>query len=412
MHLTLEHARRFLLIHHHLYPPRSLSGKQAVLDYIRKVGCIQFDPINVVGQNPDLVLQSRVADFTPAMLRELLYQDRQLLDGWDKNMSIYSLADWPYFARGRENARKGFGKSPAAVEAVMPQIRAALEERGPLSSIDIQLGQTVDWSWAPTSLSRAAMETMYFTGELVIHHKVNTRRIYDFAHRHLPADLLAAPDPNPTTEEYHDWYVLRRMGSIGMLWDRAGEAFLGVREIKTPQRQAALARLLAAGKILEVSVEGITVPMYLRAEDLPTLERALEPAEVEPRAAILAPLDNLMWERKQLKAIFGFDYVWEVYKPLDQCKYGYYVLPILYGDRFIARFEPGQDKKRKALLVKNWWWEPDVEITPAVQSALRECFACFAAYLGAERLEVQAEASDREGLGFLQEVDARETQHS
>jgi hypothetical protein len=84
-----DHARRFLLTHLRLQPPRKLRGKQGVLDYIRHVNCIQYDPINVVGQNPQLVLQSRVRDYKPAMLDALLYKDRKLLDGFDKQMSIY-----------------------------------------------------------------------------------------------------------------------------------------------------------------------------------------------------------------------------------------------------------------------------------------------------------------------------------
>jgi uncharacterized protein YcaQ len=99
--LSKPDARRFLLAHQHLWPPRRLEDKAGIMDYIRHVGCIQFDPINAVGRNPDLVLQSRVANYHPALLEDLLYTDRQLIDGWDKVASIYSTADWPYFARQR-----------------------------------------------------------------------------------------------------------------------------------------------------------------------------------------------------------------------------------------------------------------------------------------------------------------------
>src|SRR5215471_14049180 len=96
--VTRQHARRFLLAHHRLLPPRSLRGKQGVLEYVRGVHCIQNDPINVVGQNPHLVLQSRVFGYKPAVLDALLYQDRRLLDGFDKQMSIYPVEDWPDFS--------------------------------------------------------------------------------------------------------------------------------------------------------------------------------------------------------------------------------------------------------------------------------------------------------------------------
>ena len=106
--LSNQQARRFLLAHHRLWPPYELEGKAGALAYVRRVGCIQFDPLNIVGRNPDLVLQSRVSNYRPALLEELLYQDRRLLDGWDKNMSIYAVEDWPCFRRRRE----GVGCNP------------------------------------------------------------------------------------------------------------------------------------------------------------------------------------------------------------------------------------------------------------------------------------------------------------
>jgi len=363
--LTLPQARRFLLTHQGLWPPHALTGKSGVLDYIRRVGCIQFDPLNIVGHNPELVLQARVADFS-SQLQELLYQDRALLDGWDKMRAIYPVEDWPYFGRLRDAARQQFGDDAHPIASVLPQVRAALQARGPLSSIDLGFDRTIDWPWGPARLARAALESMYNWGELIVHHKVHTRKVYDFARHHLPETLLSAPDPNPTEEAFHDWYVLRRLGGIGLMWDRSGDAWLGMRGIKSPARQAALGRLIQAGQVLEMHVKGIARPLYMRRADMPTFQPVLEASDGPSRAAILAPLDNLIWDRRFVEALFGFSYVWEVYKPADERRYGYYVLPILYGDRFVARFEPGRDKKSGALVIKQWWWEPDVTPTSIV----------------------------------------------
>lgn len=117
------HARRFLLEHLRLRPPRKLRGTQGVLDYIRHVNCIQYDPINVAGQNSQLVLQSRVRDYKLAMLDALLYKDRKLLDGFDKQMSIYPAEDWPCFAYYRERTVKGYMESEqTAVAAKLVQL--------------------------------------------------------------------------------------------------------------------------------------------------------------------------------------------------------------------------------------------------------------------------------------------------
>jgi uncharacterized protein YcaQ len=396
LHLSAQQARRFLLAHQCLWPPHSLVGKPGVLAYIRRVRCIQFDPLDIVGRNPDLVLQARVGDYCPAMLRELLYQERQLLDGWDKNMSIYPVEDWPYFRRRREAARQHAGKSHAQVEAIAPQVRRELEERGPLSSLELDFGQTVDWFWAPTRLARAALESMYFWGELVIHHRVHTRKVYDLAHRHIPAELLAAPEPNETPEAFHDWYMLRRLGSIGLLWNRSGSAWLGMSDIKSGQRAAALHRLMAQGLVREARIEGSETPFYLRSADAPLLDTVAE--DTPPHAAILAPLDNLLWDRELARALFGFDYVWEVYKPVAERRYGYYVLPVLYGDRFVARFAPERDKRNGTLTIKGWWWEPGVSVGREMQAALRDCFRRFLDYLGAEELRLTDDAAGLEWL--------------
>lgn len=401
INLTTTQARRFLLAHQGLWPPYELQGKSGVLSYIRRVGCIQFDPLNMVGRNPELVLQARVDGFNPEILHTLLYQDRALLDGWDKMMSIFALEDWPYFQRRREYIRSWPRHSQPQVLEVLPQVRRAIEENGPLSSIDLDFNQTVSWSWAPTRLARAALESMYNWGELIIHHKINTRRVYDFASRHIPKRLLDAPDPFESEEAYHDWYVQRRIGSVGLLPGRASDGWLGMWQIKSQQRNAAMTRLLAKGKLIEVEVSGLTYPLNLRSADLPTLEGVLDGLTPDPQAAFIAPLDNLIWDRKLIQELFSFEYRWEVYKPVAERRWGYYVLPVLYGEQFVARFEPVRNNKNGTLVVKNWWWEPGVERSKPMETAIRNAIQRFTAFLGVEQVQVDPQILKREGLASI-----------
>lgn len=379
-------------MHQNLWPPRSLSGTAGVLKHVRRVRCVQFDPLDIVGHNQELVLQARVRDFRPSMLEHLLYGRRAFLDGWDKQMSIYPVEDRPYFSRHRALGRRGRGDPPEVARAIR-EARKAIRERGPLSSIDFDHDEKVDWPWGPTRLARAALESMYFRGELVIHKRVHTRRVYDFASNHIPAGILNAPDPNAAEDDYRDWHVLRRLRGIGLLWARSSEAWLEIRGVKSKERAESLGRLRVRGLVIPVSVEGLSEPLYAAAADRPLLSRALkDAAAAKPSACILAPLDNLLWDRGLIRALFDFDYVWEVYKPAAERRYGYYVLPVLCGDRFIARFEPGRDPRTGALAVKNWWWEPGVKRTKAVEAALRECFRGFLGYLGAPGISVGKKA--------------------
>jgi uncharacterized protein YcaQ len=404
LNLTNRQARRFLLAHQGLLAPFGLEGKEAILAHIRRVGCIQFDPLNIAGNNSELVLQSRVSGFRSGMLSELLYEDRKLIDGWDKNMSIYPVEHWPHFHRRREAIKGSSDASYEAVRSILPQIREAIEERGPLSSIDLDFNQNVDWSWAPTRLARAALESMYDWGELVIHHKVHTRRVYDFANRHISTSLLSSPDPNETDEQYHDWYLLRRIGSVGLIWNKGSDAWLGMYGMKSAERRGAFERLLERGLLLEVGVEGMDSPLYMRSEDKKTLDETLRSGSTSLRAVILAPLDNLLWDRRLVKAMFDFYYIWEVYKPAVERQYGYYVLPIMYGDRFIARFEPGRDKESRALIIKNWWWEEGIAPSKQMKSELFRCFKRFLGFLEVDRLIIERETSKGAGLDWLEDL--------
>jgi uncharacterized protein YcaQ len=172
-------------------------------------------------------------------------------------------------------------------------------------------------------------------------------------------------------------------------------------DIKSKERKAALSRLLKQGRVVEVSVDGVRLPLYMRSEDRVTLNKILDCSPPLSRAVIVAPLDNLLWDRGLVEELFGFHYRWEVYKPVAERRFGYYVLPILYGDRFVARFEPGRDKKNGDLVIKKWWWESGVEQSTRMQFDLLHCLKRFLNYLGADYLQIGGEVTEQAGIDWL-----------
>ncbi|MEW6717792.1 MAG: crosslink repair DNA glycosylase YcaQ family protein [Chloroflexota bacterium] len=399
LEISKKEARRFLLAHQRLWPPRFLHGKQGTMEFIQHVNCVQYDPINVVGRNPDLVLQARVTDYTPLMLEELLYTDRTLLDGWDKVSSIFPVEDWRFFARHRALMVEQHGHPDNPAMQIAPRVKEAIRTRGPLSSIELHGDDKVDWFWAPTRVVRASMETLYAMGELGVHHRVGTRRYFDLIERLLPEEVLTAPDPNISLEDYRDWHVLRRVGSLGLAQVTTGEHWLGILHTKTAERYGSLRRLVDRGDLMAVGVEDQPQTYFMRCVDVPTLQAAQTKEPPPSRAAFIAPLDNLLWDRKLLKEIFGFEYAWEVYKPKEKRKYGYYVLPVLYGDRFIARFDPTFDKESKELVVQNWWWEKGVKPEDATLRAVKDALGEFARYLQADGIQMGEEIKKDAHLG-------------
>jgi hypothetical protein len=398
--ISVSHARRFLLAHQRLWPPRKLKGKDGIMAFVRHVGCIQFDPINIVGRNPDLVLQSRVFGYRPDMLEQLLYKDRQLVDGWDKAASIYPTTDWPYFARHRALMREQHGDPTKPAMKIAPDVLDAIRQRGPLSSIDFRRKDMVDWSWGqPTRLTRASLETLYAMGVLLVQHRVGSRRIFDLAENLLPPEILAAPEPNCTTEAFQDWQVLRRVGGLGLASPGASGYWWPMLGVKGETRRGVLRRLVEQGELTVVGIEGLPKNSFiLRTLDLPTLEKVQRGRRPKVQAAWIGPLDNLTWDRGLLLRLFNFEYAWEVYKPVAKRKFGYYVLPVLHGDRFIARVEPIFDRENRTLILQNWWWEEDVQVNDPMTKALATCLSAFMQYLGAEKVQLGEKMGEQKDM--------------
>lgn len=377
--LTNKQARHFILLKHGLIGDYKFIGEQGICDYIKQAGCIQFDPIDVCGKNPEIVLQSRVDGFTKDMLYKLLYIDRRLIDYFDKNMSIFSIDDWKYFSRKRASYKQQV-RSKAQIDEVAEEIKSIIREKGFVSSKDVDFNKHVDWYWSSTTLSRAVLETLYFQGELIVHHKEGAIKHYSLASEYVPEEILNAEDPNLTQDKYWEWQILRRIGAVGMLWNKPSDAWLGIDGLKSAGRNSIFNKLKTDGKIIEIQVEGINNSFYCLAQDKTLIDRVLSKVDFIERTEFIAPLDNMLWDRNLMEKIFNFQYRWEIYTPIDKRKYGYYVLPVLYGDKFIGRIEVVNDRKLKQLIVKNLWFEETVDSYNELKDAISSCLKRFAKF--------------------------------
>ncbi|MFD0589327.1 winged helix-turn-helix domain-containing protein [Paenibacillus sp. GCM10027627] len=392
--LTNRQARQFLLLKHGLLGEYSFTGKQGVLDFVRQVGCIQYDPIDVCGKNAELVLQSRIKGFTKNMLDELLYHDRLLVDYPDKCLAIIPVEDWPYFERYRQAARQ-HAKSYPEMEGLSEQVLAHIQDHGVLSSSDLKLEGHFTWQsaihWSGgDNLTRSVLEQMYTTGDLIIHHKKGTRKYYDIAGKYIHPELLNAPEPLKDELEHQKWRVLRRIGAVGLLWNRASDAWLSIRGLKAEQRNEVFQQLLNEARIVAVAVEQMKDTLYCCAEDLPLIEAVLQNPAPKLRCELIAPLDNFIWDRRLIQQLFGFDYTWEIYTPAVKRKFGYYVLPLLYGESFIGRAEIIAERKSGTLVVKNIWYENGVKPTKPVRTALNKCIQRFTLFNGCKTISMES----------------------
>lgn len=378
--LTKRQARRFILLKQGLLGRYTYIGKDGICAFVNQAGCIQFDPIDVCGKNAELVLQSRIKGFSKQMLYDLLYKDRKLIDYFDKNLAIMDIHDWKYFGRIREGYRNS-GRGREEVDAVVNQIKDMIRQRGPVCSKDFDLGKRIDWYWSNnTKLSRVALETMYYRGDLIIHHKKGAVKYYALAEDYIPNEILKAEDPCKEELEHMKWRVLRRISAVGLLWNRPSDAWLNIADMKSEERNQIFHQLLQEKKILEISVENMNEKLYCLASDVILIEDVISESDFTGRTEFLAPLDCMLWDRKLIKAIFDFEYKWEIYTPQKERLFGYYILPILSEERFIGRAEIINDRKKKCLVVENIWLEVGVKQTKKLTENLERCIKRFATF--------------------------------
>jgi uncharacterized protein len=381
--LAREDARRLLWRYH--FSPGSLHA------VARRLGTIQYDPLAPMGRNPDLVLQARVPGYRVDDWQGAAYGSRLLVDAWDKMVCLTLTDDWParhlyhewFYGRWR---RRVFDAHPDAVADTLAELRA----RGPLGTLeftDQSHGGGLAGSWYGPKLVKHVIRALWDSGQVVTHARDLGRHVYDLPERSLPAAVVAAPKL-PAAAEL-ERLVRRRVQAAGLLRPSADASVWFMPCGRGAIREAARA-LVRRGELLEVEVDG--VPFLA----VPEAVAALDAAPPARGARFLAPLDPLVWDRPGATRLYDFDYVWEVYKPEAARRWGYYVLPVLWGERFVARFDGRREGD--ALALRAWYWEEGVDpSSPPVGLAddLEAAAAGFLAYLGVRAVRLPR------GLGRL-----------
>ena len=369
--ISRKTARLFLLRKQMLLPPHTLSGKSGIAKVFKVLRAIQYDPLNPCGRNPDLVLQARVKNIHPEAYYDWLYKERKGIEHYDKELCIIPIEDLKYCRQwyaSNDGTRTGAFLREHRQE--LNQLLKRIKQKGQLSSLYLQDKRRVDIWWGETQWGKSALDSLWRAGKLVISERKNGRKYY-----HLPECVYGsrARMPNKFTgKRFAEEQVVRRINSVGMLpMSGAGAGWLG--RGTGLQIVPLIKKLLKKKLLVEVAVQGIKQHYVISVKDKVLLKQASRLIIKNPNIVFLAPLDNLLWDRKMIKDLFGFEYIWEVYTPLPKRKHGYYVLPILYGDKFIGRLEPV--KKENTLLIKGFWLEQgikwDKKLGQAFASALK-----------------------------------------
>jgi hypothetical protein len=405
--ISIATARRFLAIRHLLAPPRALpASPESVMAVVDRLGSLQFDPLEVAGRNHDLVLAARIDGYRRELADELLYGRRLLFETYNKSLNLLPTRELPYYRISWTTLGAGWSSGLLAEQAELAaKLLATIAAEGPKSSADFERSEAIDWWWGPTSAVRAVLEALSVSGRLGLARRDGNRRYYDLVERLFPADLLAVSVPE---REQRRHKLLSRFRAHGLLGATgSGELWLGVGS--GPLRAELRTELVDRGEIVPVTVEGLRGGRFVVADELPMLAQAereiaaeaagaiSRPGDGTPGASFLAPLDPLMWDRQALEPLYDFEYRWEVYTPAAKRRWGYYVLPILYGDRIVGRIEPRIDRAARSVRILGLAWEPgfDPLEAPGFVAAFSAALNAYLAFCGAGALVPPASAAHR-----------------
>jgi uncharacterized protein YcaQ len=341
---------------------------------IRRLTAVQLDSISAVDRAHRLTIASRIGAFSDDTVPALLRTGR-IFEYWAHEASLLPIELWPHFRSVMEGAGhwgahdRGIREHPELVEPVLERIRA----EGPLGSRDFEGngGGGGMWNWKPAKM---VLEALWDRGHLAIAGRKSFQRQYDLVERVIPKHVLEAP--TPTEAETLRTFALLAVGARGALTEAAIREHWRLKGGKARLHHHLLA-LVDDGRLMEIAPDDDGAPFYVLAGT--ELDGELAPP------VLVCPFDNLVWDRPLLDRLFGFRHVIEVYKREHERAYGYYVLPLLAGDRFVGRADLKADRAEGVLRVRRFTREPRVR--GDVEAKLERAATRLARTLGLERVE-------------------------
>lgn len=399
--LTPQDARRLAITRQQLAGNRPAPDIQGLMDVMRAIRCLQLDPINAVARSPLLVLWSRLGNYDPELLQRALWRERLLFEYWAHAASIVLVDDWPLHRRHmlhnsnggwHARTRQWLGEN----EALRQHILERLQEEGPLAPADFdQDTLSEEWhssGWTNRRSVNQMLGCMWTEGQVLVAGRRGRTRLWDLAERCLPhVDHTQEPDEDGAVARA----VQHSLRALGVGTERH------IRQHFTrgryPGLKRILRRLLKEGLLLPVRIEdGDEVwsgDWYLHAADAPLLER-LQNGGWQPRTTLLSPFDNLICDRDRTEQLFDFYFRIEIYVPADKREYGYYVLPIMHGDRLVGRIDPRYDRHSEQLIINAVYAEPFAESDASVGEAAAKAIDELADFVGAGEVVYQGAVPD------------------
>lgn len=380
-------ARR-LFLHNHALGGLARSSTTSAPEMVRRIGFVQVDSIATVERAHHMILHSRLPRYRPGDLKLPLEQDRTLWEHWTHDASILPIETFPYwkhrFAQDAERLHRNWRRwFREGYEAQFDRILSHVAAHGPVKAAEVSEGERRGsggwWDWHP---SKTALEWLWRTGQLAITRRDGFQKVYDLTERVIPPAVRATEVPFDAKVE---WACATALDHLGFATPAELQAFWNAipRGAVSEWIKAALARGDLAGIMVE-GADGSLKRAFARP-GVVSAAAALPPAP--GRLRVLSPFDPVLRDRARADHLFGFFYRIEVFVPEPKRRWGYYVFPVLEGDRLIGRLDAKAFKTEGALRLRAFWPEPGIRLTKARSAALEAELARLAGFAGCDRVE-------------------------
>jgi uncharacterized protein YcaQ len=370
------------------------AGAARVRSLIERLGYVQIDSINVLERAHHLTLFSRLSNYRHERLRTLHETRRSLFEHWTHDASLLPVeffAAWK--ERGRRFVERHFNRSwlreriGREPDRVVADVLDRIEREGPVQSRDFERAagdrrSSAWWGWKP---HKAALEYLWWRGDLAVAARVNFNKVYDLTSRVYPAHHAL---PAISSEAWVDWACRNAIARLGQATVSELRGFFG--GVSLEEARAWCASAAARGEVVAVMVEAVDGAMPQRAFAVPEWrDRAKRAARavsnLDDRLRFLSPFDPILRDRDRAERLFDFSYRFEAFTPAPKRVYGYYVLPILQRDRLIGRADLKHDRDAESLVVNGVWWEQGVRATKSLRRRFDDAAGRLAAFIGAKR---------------------------
>jgi len=373
--------------------PDQPASKADVLAAIRRMCILQIDTINVVARSPYLVLWSRLGNYRPEWLDELLAEGA-LFEYWSHAACFIPMEDYRLYRRLMLDAiqnqdwkqlwpLKWATNWSRAHAKLIKRIRTHIQANGPVRSAEFENKNHVSGGWWNWKEEKDALNAMFLTGELMVARRQNFQRVYELRERLLPN---WDDSRLPSGEEVDRTLVLRAVHALGIAFPNWVPDYFRQPKKGMPKRLEALAE---AGLLRRVKVKGLEGTAYVHPERVDLVEEAASRNRKAELTTLLSPFDPLVWDRDRALALFDFDYKIECYTVAARRRYGYFTLPILHRGELIGRLDPKAHRAQGVFEVKALHLEPGVRITKRMVTDLAAALHRLADWHGTPEIVIR-----------------------